>query len=289
MSAGRARAAGKSAAKRRSPKDPVPPESSASQSDTSQEAGAEQPPPALPVLPAERKIAVLGSAASSLPLAPITDETWEFWGMPWVHTDEPDLKVSRWFEMHDREVHAEMFTAKRLELLRGLEAPVLMTRVHPDIPQSRRYPLELVQRVFAGYRMGPFGCYTSSMAYMLALAILEMPDILGTWGIDMLTRGEYEIQKAQCEYLLGNAEGRGIRVIVPAESALWKSRYPYGYQKPPAEPAITTTVIERRIEHHEVRRDKALQIAQGRESAIGELKGLRDFARHAEVDGVVPG
>ena len=65
--------------------------------------------------------------------------------------------------------------------------------------------------------------FESTMAIMIALAILEMPDEIGVWGVDarIMKQQEYETQWPNILWLLGIAKGCGIKVTVPARSGLF--------------------------------------------------------------------
>src|SRR5262249_39021769 len=52
----------------------------------------------------------------------------------------------------------------------------------------------------------------------------------GLWGIDMIDGEEYAYQKGACEYLIGHAEGRGIKVTIAKDSPLCRTPRMYAYQ-----------------------------------------------------------
>jgi hypothetical protein len=160
------------------------------------------------------KIAVIGLADSSRGEAPWGDPQWEKWGLAW---DSRWPELSRTFEMHDQR-----------ELKRGyVEELQYRTRLYtqekyPQIDGCTRYPIEDVTRSTGDY-------FVSSVAYMLALAIHEGADEIGLWGVDMDRGTEYEYQRANGEYLIGFARGRGIKIHLPASSPLCKFSPVLGY------------------------------------------------------------
>ncbi len=112
------------------------------------------------------------------------------------------------------------------------KVPVVMLDAQPDIKMSVRYPIEEVTRLIGKTANGtPY--LESSIAYMMAMAILELKpgDKIGIWGVDLHCDSEYAYQRPNLEYLIGLARGRGIRVIVPPQSALLSHQagVPYGY------------------------------------------------------------
>lgn len=74
--------------------------------------------------------------------------------------------------------------------------------------------------------------FCSSVAYMIAHAILLQPDEIGVWGVDLAEDGEYAHQRPNAEWWLAFAEGRGIKITIPRESALLKAPYVYGQERP---------------------------------------------------------
>ena len=52
------------------------------------------------------------------------------------------------------------------------------------------------------------------------------------WGVDMAVGSEYQNQRPSCEFWLGVAAGMGIKIHIPAEADLLKSRFLYGFEEP---------------------------------------------------------
>ena len=167
------------------------------------------------------KIGILGSATPSRDGIPWDDKSWTLWGLPW----NVNKRVDAFWEMHD-ESHWKDYTQDRSEYLDRLNAPkipVFMRKKDPRVPTSVTYPLEDVVKLLKrdGWR-------TSSIAYALAYAIYLKPEKIGIWGVDMASNEEYTYQRWALEYLIGFAEGRGIKVIIPEQSALTKANHVYG-------------------------------------------------------------
>lgn len=176
-----------------------------------------------------RKIAILGKCSNSRSDAPLALNEWEIWGLGW----DPLPRCDRYFEMHQNWRNflgggeaAESHKA----WLAGLTVPVYMARREADIPMSVAYPMVEVRRLAGCTRHGT-AYLESSIAYMMALAILEGADRIGIWGCDLSTGGEYAYQRPNMEYLIGLARGRGIAVYVPAQNALLSPcrSVPYGF------------------------------------------------------------
>lgn len=152
---------------------------------------------------------------------------WEMWCLAW----DPTPVVNRLFEIHAnwRDFHGEGSEDAGFHhrWLMGQKVPVYMNEVHDDIPTSVRYPLEDVTALIGKTAKGnPY--LESSIAYMMALAMLEYtqtkePMKIGIWGVDLTAGTEYSYQRPNMEYLIGMARGMGIKVIIPAVSALLSS------------------------------------------------------------------
>lgn len=203
------------------------------------------------------KIAILGSAPSSLGLAPFGDTSWKIWGCsPGVFPQCP--RADAWFEVHRWEPPVIGVAAKQVPwfspeyvtwmAMRDPRAcPVWMADTVPQIPASRRLPWEdLVSKYGSCF-------FTSSIAWMIACAIdniLEArgviksaateqtpfvsnsqddePDMIGLWGVDMAANEEYGYQRAGCQHFLLMAAELGIQIQVPPESDLLRPMPLYG-------------------------------------------------------------
>lgn len=87
--------------------------------------------------------------------------------------------------------------------------PVYMQDVYPDVPMSRKYPLD---EVLAGLHFNKSKYLTSSVAYALALASYLGYDNIEVYGIEMETNTEYMYQRDGVAFWLGVAVGKGCHV-----------------------------------------------------------------------------
>lgn len=189
------------------------------------------------------KVAILGSASSSCNMAPFGDPSFEIWGLGW----RPMPRCDRWFEMHLWQVCLDV-GPEYLRMLSETKQPVYMLEVRREVPTSVRFPIEEMTACFGPRLLGtdkrhPY--WASSVAYMIAMAITEGFKHIEVWGVDMLTDGEYQHQRPNCEWLLGIAEGRGIETYVPPESALLKMGFLYGYDLEDVKKSISATDLEK--------------------------------------------
>lgn len=165
------------------------------------------------------KVAVVGLSPSSHDAAPWDDPEWELWGVAW---DADRYRLHRAFEMHGMEHLRDEFP-DLAGYLRGIEgcARLYMVEQYAEVPGCERYPFEDVARTVGDY-------WSSSIGYMLALAIHEGATEIAVYGVDMRAAEEYAYQRPNCEYLIGLARGRGIKVHIPDVSPLCKHENPPG-------------------------------------------------------------
>ncbi len=216
----------------------------------------------IPIVPVERKkkVAIVGFASSSRGQAPYDDPAFE------IHTmnHAPLSFIPKWdvlFELHTLE-HLQRISSHGtepspylnwLKEQPGPEAeshhPIYMQQHHDSIPASVQIPREEMNAWFAERGGNVKGCfsgdyYTSTISYMLALAIMQGREEIHLYGIDLLQDEEYAYQRPGAEYLIGFARGMGIKVYIPEQSALCSANYVYGYSEPASGFANLTPLID---------------------------------------------
>lgn len=135
-------------------------------------------------------------------------------------------------------------------------------------PNARRFPLE----EFAEYG----GYWASGPSYMVAWAIAQGAEEIQVWGIHLSTDQEYREQRANFEWWLGIARGKGIKVVMAPESPVLTHGWNYGYQpRPTPHPAKLTL---RKTQHEKA----GLMEKLARQGRIGRMGPLRD--RLARLD-----
>jgi hypothetical protein len=169
------------------------------------------------------RIDIVGCATSSIEQASWKNLEVDVWGLTSLHHHFPEAspRINLWFELHKnyKELHKPWY-----DWALEKQPPVMMIEKQPELTRSMEYPLDDAVTLFGRY-------FTSTVAYMMALAIMRRPEKIGLFGIDMMLGTEYEYQRPCCEYLIGVARGYGIETIVPKESALLKSDGGlYGYE-----------------------------------------------------------
>ncbi len=136
--------------------------------------------------------------------------------------EELPVTPDRWFELHE---------VKHLQNL-GVTDGALKVAGELDnlwmfdtIGKAKPFPREEV------LKLGSY--FTSSIAWLMGLAILEKPHSIGLWGVDLILTKEYERERPCIEYWIGRAQERGIDVEISTISTLIKGPLypdPFAYE-----------------------------------------------------------
>lgn len=185
---------------------------------------------------AKKRIALIGSAPSSIRLAPFRDPEWSIWSCsPGCYAIITAERVTQagdaHFELHRPEFpeigrpdkQVPWFSPEYVQWMRDFRGAVVTTELIPEIKNATRLPREVLLDKY-----GPY-FFTSSLAWMFAMA-LETPGIeeIGLWGVDMAATEEYGTQRPGCHYFITLALQRGIKVTIPPESDLMQPHPIYG-------------------------------------------------------------
>tara|TARA_R100001244_G_scaffold70615_1_gene57264 strand:+ start:401 stop:1039 length:639 start_codon:yes stop_codon:yes gene_type:complete len=178
------------------------------------------------------KILVMGFGPTAAQ-APLDDPTWKKMGLPW---DDKWKKYDLLYEMHEKNVLELSSPIILTEMWTGTTVQTKAHRPHDywailkKLSEDKNKTLYMQEAYWGGVLQYPFekviaatrDYFISSITYMLSHAISMAPDELALFGIDLMPDEEWDYQRACVEYLLGLAEGRGIKVTIPEESALLK-------------------------------------------------------------------
>ena len=167
-----------------------------------------------------KNIVLLGTAPASMQLAPFGNPEWEIWacspgtyGMP---------KIDKFFELHRWEPGQSWFSEGYVSYLQRFPGEVIMGTHEPSVPNCKVLEWERLVKKF-----GPY-FFTSSLAWMMAMAIEEKPAKIAFYGVDMAATTEYHDQRMGCQYFAQLARTLGIEVGVPPESDLLRPAPLYG-------------------------------------------------------------
>lgn len=169
-----------------------------------------------------RKVAIVGKAGSS-GFAPWKDEAWEIWGMPWLSCP----RVSLLFDVHTQECWKDM-TLKEEVWFGNYEKEYSDVPVycHPSRFHLFKKPIEFpFDEVAASL---PFAYLENTIAYQIAYAIMIGVNEISLWGIHMMGTHEYAAERPSVTYLIGLAQGKGIKVSVAPGSPLFMSCHTAG-------------------------------------------------------------
>jgi hypothetical protein len=237
-----------------------------------------------------RKVAIIGFA-DSYAKAPFDDLSVECWGINELHKYLP--RWDRWYELHSREAFEVLGDRNQEAHVAWLRSqpgvgqpghkPIFMRELFADIPAGIRLPLEeLSDRFFTRFGQRPY--FTSSIGYMLAMAIAEGRNAqfepidedavgwIGLYGIDLASDTEYAEQRPNAEYFIGLARGLGIEVVIAEGSALLRADHLYGFESRQEKEGVNgEAFLSTRIREIEQQRDKAI-------SQLNTLDGMKDEA-----------
>ncbi len=172
------------------------------------------------------KLAIVGTAASSVTLANNLDESWGIYCL-----NAAIKQVNRY------DLHFELHKVEYLESLGGMDiyfdvirqsgSRSMMQDAHDAFPEAQIYPLEAITKAFGRY-------FNNSASFMLAYAMWANPNLkyLKVYGIEMSGDDEYSYQRPNFEHYLGIAKGRGIVVSLPDSCPLLHCAYMYGFERP---------------------------------------------------------
>lgn len=105
--------------------------------------------------------------------------------------------------------------------------PLYMQQEWADVPGSIALPLNEISEAFLPHTLTKKHYYTSSVAYMIGLALLMGFKVIDMYGFDMGTHTEYHYQRANFEYWCGLAHGLGVELKLPGSVILTGKLYGY--------------------------------------------------------------
>lgn len=181
------------------------------------------------------KIALIGSAPSSVRLAPYQDPSWQIWACsPGTYSVLP--RCDEFFELHRWEpgvigkadTQVPWFSPEYVAWIK--QQPVVWVAMPvQEIPNHRVLPWEALIAKYGSY------FFTSSLSWMMAMAIERILEAgkpegssIGLWGVDMAANEEYAEQRPGCQFFITLAAQMGIEIHLPDESDLMAPPVLYG-------------------------------------------------------------
>lgn len=169
----------------------------------------------------ELKIALIGSAPSSVRLAPFNDPSWQIWACsPGTYGVIP--RCDLFFEPHRWEPGQPWFSPEYVQWLGSRKHPVMMAEVRPEVPTSQAIPADELVAKYGQY------FFTSSLSWMFVMAMEMGATKIALYGVDMSATDEYAEQRSALHHFGLIAAARGVEVGTPPESDLFRPRPLYG-------------------------------------------------------------
>ena len=223
------------------------------------------------VVPTRKKVALVGFATNTLHLVPWQDPTFEIWGMNQGHMNF-QRRADRWFEMHSPEFTADVRDPEYIPFLKTCPVPIYMIDAYDEYPTSVRFPIEDAIK-FAGRDY-----FTSSVAFMLAIAGLEKFQEIHLYGINLAIGEEYTYEKPCAEWWLGKLEAMGAKIYIPHASSLLKQYRRYGYFVDRAPGGMTKALLAARVNEYRSRAEQAQAQLNMTLGAMREAEALMQIA-----------
>jgi hypothetical protein len=167
-----------------------------------------------------KQVVLLGTAPSSMMLAPFSNPEWEIWGCSPGTASAP--RIDRRYEVHRWEPGQEWFSEGYIKILTEFKGPVRMFQQVDEVPNCEVMDVDAMVKKY-----GPY-FFTSTLAWMMAEAIDEGFERIALYGVDMAATSEYHDQRMGCQYFAMLAASMGIEVGVPPESDVLRPAPLYG-------------------------------------------------------------
>jgi hypothetical protein len=212
------------------------------------------------------EITILGTAKTN-----DNDFIGQVWGMPYDH-DKADVI----FETH-RPDHCGI----GIDNLKKINKPIFFLprwqkKYRKLGIKGTEIPIEEMTEYFGREY------FTSSMAYMMALAIMQDPKRIKISKVCMSIDTEYYFQRACLEYYIGFANGHGIEVIIDQESEILFSTHLYG-DDPPVEMQRIKSALKAKAQERDEVKGLMDQNNQKLSYLTGKIETLKIYGENTEA------
>jgi hypothetical protein len=152
-----------------------------------------------------KKLAIVGSHSATRHLAPWNDPDYEIWVVNEAPQSDWCLRWDVDFQLHLEKVYTGYNHVKTdhwdwLQQDHG-DKVIWMQEYDARVPNCHVYPLDEIKRAT------PDEMLTSSVAMMLALAIMQRHEVIEVWGVELTSNSEYAYQVEGWVYWVGFARG----------------------------------------------------------------------------------
>lgn len=185
-----------------------------------------------------KKCCIVGFAPSWSE-APYGAEDTDFWGINelyrYLDTLKPLPQFHAWFEIHNIKESPSKQNEGHQAFLKSCKIPLVTQRHWKEYPMSIPYPRLYIKHKINGHfikdeKHEGFSDYSNQITWMIALAIQLGYEEIAVYGVDMAQESEYAFQRASCQFFLGYAAGKGIKLKIPASCELLKAGADYGFK-----------------------------------------------------------
>ncbi len=220
-----------------------------------------------------KKIALIGSAPSSIQLAPHHDPSWDIWACSpgsYQHLKRCDA----FFELHRWEPGKPWLPLEYLAFLRQCTCPVYMIEHRPEIPTSVAYPkVDMLQRFGVDF-------WGSTLSWMMALALAAGAEEIALYGVDMSAEEEWGDQRKDLKFFVSVARSCGVKVTLPPESDLDRPARLYGFSE--TDPmAIKLLVRDAELKARKTAAEQA--VAAARDELMFVIGAISDNTYHMKT------
>lgn len=189
------------------------------------------------------KIALVGGSQSNKE-APFDDDSWQIWVLGNQIDQYVNKRIDRIFEIHENIDH---FDKRYPKYLVDLNVPMVVSKSFPiSCDHAIEFDYDEASKLIGEN-------FSSSVAVMMAQAILDGATTIGIWGVNMaLDEHEYFYQRPAMEQWIGYAKGLGIKIIIHESSPLGYTTFREGAHWPTCEAKqyITESEFDDMIDIH---------------------------------------
>jgi hypothetical protein len=183
----------------------------------------------------KKTVAIVGAAWSSRAWAPYEDLAVEIWTLNEMHGRSGLGRITRWFDVHPKKIFMQNTRHGHRDWMEEKHPfPIYTQRIYDNVPSSVPYPLAEIQktlltRIWRNDRQIK-KIFSSTVAYMVALALYEGFERIELFGIELVMTDEWAYQREALSFWLGKADGMGIEVWMPEACSLFRIPL-YGYEE----------------------------------------------------------
>lgn len=226
----------------------------------------------------KNKTVVILGTAGTLITTPWDDPERDYWACAPVITHDPSKghRIDVLFELHHMEYWINIIDRLNLYMDENPKSIIFMQNKNGPIKNSVKFPIAELQGsighpLLAGY-------FTSTIAYMIAMAIFMGYEKIELYGVHMSSdEEEYSGQRSCCEAWLNYGLGKGVDYFIPEASDVMRNGYLYGYEQ---EKGIVLDLIHRKeglvagVDELKKRMEKILEDLHKNEGAVLDCEQL---------------